>query len=83
MLIALILSVHYTLFYLRLLVLVMADSEKKLLLSAISSLSENIASAVKQAWDDFKTASDVYEFINTKNVIRKLFTTLSASTAWE
>ena len=54
----------------------MADSEKRLLLSAISSLSEKIASAVKQARDDFKTALDVYEFISTKNVtagIRKLF----------
>lgn len=54
----------------------MADPEKGLLLSAISSLSEKIAGAVKQAGEDFKTASDIYEFISTENVtagIRKLF----------
>ena len=53
-----------------------SKSEKKQLLSAISSLSDKIADAVEQAKQDFKTASDVYEFLSTKNVaagIRKLF----------
>lgn len=52
------------------------ESEKAHLLSAISSLNEKIASAVKQAREDFKAAPDVYEFMNTKNIaagIRKLF----------
>lgn len=52
------------------------ESEQTHLLSAISNLSEKIASTVKQAREDFKAASDVYEFINTRNVaagILKLF----------
>ena len=55
---------------------VSSESERSLLLSVISSLSEKIAAALKQAREDFKAASDVYEFLSTTNVeagIRKLF----------
>lgn len=53
-----------------------SDSGKSLLLSSISTLSGKIAGTVKQAREDFKAASDVYEFMSTKNIaagIRKLF----------
>lgn len=54
-----------------------SDSEKSLLLSVISILSEKIAGAVNQAREDFKAAVDVHEFLDsTKNVaagIRQLF----------
>lgn len=52
------------------------ESEKATLVSSISSLSEKIAGAVKQAKADFKAASDVYDFMSTTNKtagIRKLF----------
>ena len=52
------------------------EPERNSLLSSILTLSEKIKGAVKQAREDFKAASDVYDFISTTNVtagIRKLF----------
>lgn len=52
------------------------EPESNSLLSSILTLSEKIKGAVKQAREDFKVASDVYDFISTTNVtagIRKLF----------
>ena len=52
------------------------EPDKSLLLSSLSTLSEKIASVVKQAKTDFNAASDVYDYIRTTNKsagIRKLF----------
>jgi hypothetical protein len=54
--------------------------EKAVLLSSLSTLSQKIASAVKQAKADFITVSDVYEFMSTRNKttgIQKLFVIVS------